>query len=167
MKPQRRWFQFLLMIVLGGAIALGQDSSALLHLRYHSLRDTVKTGATLDNTHYYLKLVPADTTHKDRMSVNPELEYETGVIQPVPVKQVNPEYPKEAKRLNIEGTVWVKCLVDNNGSVKKAEVLKADAKLFIEPAIDAAKQWKFTPAQRDGKPVETWVTIPFRFRLEK
>jgi len=36
--------------------------------------------------------------------------------QPVPVKQVPPEYPDIAKRAGVQGTVWVKCLVDKEGT---------------------------------------------------
>ncbi len=167
MKTGRGLFHPLLILVLGSSTAFGQDTSASSYLKYHSLRDTVKTGDRLDDTHYYLKVAPPDTTRKDLIPVVPQTEYQEVDVQPIPVNQVPPEYSEEAKRLKIEGTVWVKCLVSKSGSVKKVEVVKADVEMLIKPAVDAAKQWKFTPALLGGKPVETWVAIPFRFRLEK
>lgn len=87
--------------------------------------------------------------------------------QPVPVKQVQPEYPEIAKRAGVEGTVWVKILVDKEGKAKKAVVMKSDAEIFNDPAVNAAKQWVFTPAMMNNGPVAVWAAVPFRFKLNK
>lgn len=86
---------------------------------------------------------------------------------PVPVKQVVPEYPEIARRAGVEGTVWIKALVDKEGKVKKAMVQKSDAEIFNEPAINAAMQYVFTPAIMNSGPVAVWASIPFRFKLNK
>jgi protein TonB len=86
---------------------------------------------------------------------------------PVAVRQVRPEYPDIARRAGIEGTVWVKILVDKEGRVKKAIVLKSDSEIFDEPAIKAALQWVFAPAMMNKGPVAVWVALPFRFQLNK
>lgn len=85
---------------------------------------------------------------------------------PVPVKQVTPIYPELAQRAQMEGTVWVKIWVDKEGKAKKAVVLKSDAEIFNEAAINAAMQWVFTPAIMNNGPVAVWVSIPFRFKLK-
>lgn len=87
--------------------------------------------------------------------------------QPVPVKQVNPEYPEIARRAGVEGTVWVKILVDKEGKAKKAVVMKTDNEIFNESAIEAAKKWVFTPAMMNNGPVAVWAAVPFRFKLNK
>ncbi len=87
--------------------------------------------------------------------------------QPVPVKQVQPVYPEIARRAGVEGVVWVKILVDKEGKAKKAVVAKSDAEIFNDPAIEAAKQWVFTPAMMNNGPVAVWAVIPFRFKLNK
>ncbi len=87
--------------------------------------------------------------------------------QPVPVKQVSPEYPEIAQRAGVEGTVWVKILVDKEGKAKKAIIMKSDAEIFNDAAIAAAKQWVFTPALMNNGPVAVWAAIPFRFKLNK
>jgi protein TonB len=86
---------------------------------------------------------------------------------PVPIKQVQPDYPEIARRAGVEGTVWVKILVDKEGKAKKAVVMKSDAEIFNEPAIAAAKQWVFTPAIMNNGPVAVWAAVPFRFKLNK
>lgn len=87
--------------------------------------------------------------------------------QPVPVKSPPPAYPEIARRAGVEGTVWVKIWVDKEGKAKKAQILKSDAELFNQPAIDAAMQWVFTPAVMNNGPVAVWVSIPFKFKLNQ
>jgi periplasmic protein TonB len=85
---------------------------------------------------------------------------------PEPVKQVVPKYPDIAMRAELEGTVYLKLWVTKEGRVKKAVVLKSDAEVFNQAAIDAAMQWVFTPALQQKKPVDVWVALPFKFRLK-
>ena len=87
--------------------------------------------------------------------------------QPNPIKQVAPEYPEIARRAGVEGTVWVKILVDKEGKSKKAVIQKSDAEIFNEPAIAAALQWVFTPAIMNNGPVAVWASVPFHFKLNK
>lgn len=86
---------------------------------------------------------------------------------PVPVKQVKPEYPSIAKQASLEGTVLVQVLVGEDGKVKKAKVAQSDSPIFEQAAIDAAMQWLFTPALQQKKPVAVWIAIPFRFSLKE
>ncbi len=87
--------------------------------------------------------------------------------QPVPIKNPPPAYPEIARRAGVEGTVWVKIWVDKEGKAKKAQVIKSDAELFNQNAIDAALQWQFTPAVMNNGPVAVWVSIPFKFKLNQ
>ena len=84
---------------------------------------------------------------------------------PEVVKQVQPKYPELARRAGMEGTVLVRVWVDKEGKVRKVEILKSDAEIFSQPAIDAAQQMVFTPAVQGGNPVSVWVAMPFKFKL--
>lgn len=86
---------------------------------------------------------------------------------PVPVRIVQPEYPDLAKRAGVEGMVVVRALVDKEGKVKRAIVITKDTDFFNDVAVAAARQWVFTPAMMNSGPVMVWVSIPFRFRLNK
>jgi periplasmic protein TonB len=85
---------------------------------------------------------------------------------PTPIKQVMPKYPDIALRAELEGVVYVNLWVTKEGKVKKAKVVKSDAEVFNQAAMDAGMQWVFTPALQNKRPVDVWVTIPFRFRLK-
>jgi TonB family protein len=80
-------------------------------------------------------------------------------------KRVNPWYPTILKAAGIEGEAFVKVFIDEQGKVEKAEILKSTHEAFSEAAIEAAKQWEFSPAVKDGKPIKAEVTVPFRFKL--
>ncbi len=87
--------------------------------------------------------------------------------EPQIVKQVIPKYPELAQRAGIEGRVIVKIWVDKDGKPHKAIVLKSDAEIFNQPAVDAAMQYRFTPAIMNKGPVAVWVVIPFTFKLKQ
>ena len=87
--------------------------------------------------------------------------------EPQIIKQVTPKYPELAQRAGIEGRVIVKIWVDKDGKPHKAVVLKSDAQIFDQAAIDAAMQYRFTPAIMNHGPVAVWVVIPFTFKLQK
>ncbi len=86
--------------------------------------------------------------------------------QPQIVKRVVPKYPEMAVRAGLEGTVWVKILVDKDGLPKKAVVIKSTAELFNDNAVEAAMAFVFTPAVMNNGPVKVWVSIPFKFTLK-
>jgi TonB family protein len=60
----------------------------------------------------------------------------------------------------------VRIWVDKQGKARKAVVMKSDADVFNQPAIDAAMQWVFSPAMMKKGPVSVWVEVPFNFRLQ-
>lgn len=82
------------------------------------------------------------------------------------IKTVKPLYPDLAVRAGLEGKVFVKILVDKEGKPKKAVVVKSDAVVFNESAVNAAMQYLFTPALQNNKPVIVWVVVPFRYELK-
>ena len=85
--------------------------------------------------------------------------------EPQIVKKVEPGYPAAALQAGLEGRVIVKIWVDREGKAGKVVVLKSDNEVFNEAAIEAARQFVFTPAYLNNKPVAVWVSYPFRFRL--
>ena len=82
------------------------------------------------------------------------------------VKRVIPIYPPMAMRAGLEGTVYVKILVDKDGKPKKAVVIKSTTEIFNDAAVEAALQFIFTPAVMNNGPVKVWVAVPFKFKLK-
>jgi periplasmic protein TonB len=91
-------------------------------------------------------------------------------IDDSPVLENQPQvvYPDSARKANVKGSVWVKVLVDKQGSVKRALIAKGSGKKvgFEEAALAAAKQATWKPAMIDKKPVAVWVSYEIKFALE-
>lgn len=88
---------------------------------------------------------------------------------PVQVVTVTPVYPALAQRAGVEGTVWIKALVDKEGQVRDVIIVKdsgANAG-FEESAIDAAKQTVWKPAIANGQPIAVWITYKIDFKLRE
>lgn len=75
-------------------------------------------------------------------------------------------YPEIAKRAGVQGRVFVKAFVDENGNVVKVELLKGIGAGCDEAAMEAVKNTKFTPGRQRGKSVKVQVSIPIVFRLQ-
>jgi TonB family protein len=85
--------------------------------------------------------------------------------QPISGNTPAPIYPEIARRAGIEGTVWVKIWIDEQGIPRKAVLIKSDAEVLNQTSLDTAMKWKFKPAVLKGKPVAVWVTMPFKFKM--
>ncbi|MCZ2355250.1 MAG: TonB family protein [Bacteroidia bacterium] len=75
-------------------------------------------------------------------------------------------YPPTAKEAGISGKVILRLLVGKDGSVVKHIVIKSPHKILTEAVVPHLSSLKFTPAIQANRPVQTWVTIPFDFRLQ-
>jgi len=75
---------------------------------------------------------------------------------------VKAAYPPAAVPEKLQGQVIVRIVVDENGDVEAAEVISGNPVLG-RAAVDVAKQWKFRPYIRNGKPVKAAIKLPFNF----
>lgn len=108
---------------------------------------------------------------KEILEIKAEPTYFVAVEEmPVPVGglqeiQSRIEYPEIARRVGIEGKVFVRAFVDETGTVTNAEVVKGIGGGCDEAALDAILKTKFTPGKQRGKPIKVQVTVPIHFRL--
>lgn len=86
------------------------------------------------------------------------------------IKQIDPNYPKQAEKLRYDKTVVieVKFLVGLNGEVEKIEVLKSNKKFgFDKEVIQALNKWKFEPIVYRGKKIKVYFNKEFVFTPKK
>jgi TonB family protein len=74
------------------------------------------------------------------------------------VKKVNPVYPALMQSAGVEGTVVLDAVIHRDGTIGDIMVLKSSAPAFERAAIDAVKQWRYTPL-----PYEGIVTVTVNF----
>jgi len=80
------------------------------------------------------------------------------------IHDVAPQYPPEAGRERIEGTVVLMAVIGKNGAVTDVRV-ESGLPILAQAAIDAVKQWRYKPYMIDGEPVEVDSRITINFNL--
>ena len=88
--------------------------------------------------------------------------------QPVQVTMIQPTYPELARKAGIERKVFVKVLIDKDGTVRRVEVQNPETNDigFESAAIEAAMQSTWRPAINNGQPVAVWVAYVVAFKLK-
>lgn len=81
-------------------------------------------------------------------------------------RRVMPQYPDRARRMNMQGQVVVRLVVDVSGTPQQCVVHSSEPEgVFDEAALAAARKTRFLPGKVNGQPVNTIVLIPYRFAL--
>jgi TonB family protein len=88
-----------------------------------------------------------------------------GITPPEVLREVRPEYTEEARRRNLEGEVLLEVIVRSDGGVGSVRILRGLGAGLDQRAIDAVRQWRFSPARRHGTPVDVLVEVAVEFRL--
>lgn len=90
-----------------------------------------------------------------------------GLIRPpTKVVHVAPEYPQIARASRIQGVVIIEATIDSRGNVASAAVLRS-IPLLDQAALDAVRQWKFTPTLLNGTAVPVIMTVTVNFTLSQ
>jgi protein TonB len=85
--------------------------------------------------------------------------------RPEPVSQVAPTYPEALRKAKVEGVVTLIFVLDETGRVEDPRVENSSRPEFEKPALDAIRKWRFSPGQKDGQAVRTYIRVPLRFRV--
>jgi protein TonB len=88
-----------------------------------------------------------------------------GVSAPRALFHPDPEYSEEARKAKYQGTVVLGLIVDANGRPRGLKVEKGLGMGLDEKALEAVRNWKFEPAEKDGKPVAVAISVEVEFRL--
>jgi TonB family protein len=85
---------------------------------------------------------------------------------PVPLRKVDPKYPPELRTSHVDGEVILYAIIRKDGSVDSIQLVHSVDPQLDANAMEALAQWKFSPAAKQGQPVdlEAVVHIPFRSR---
>jgi TonB family protein len=78
--------------------------------------------------------------------------------------QAKPVYTAEARKQHAQGTVIAEVLIDREGCIQQARILKGLPMGLDKAALDAVKQWVFEPARLDGKPVPVFYVVTLNFQ---
>jgi protein TonB len=86
------------------------------------------------------------------------------IRRPEKIKDVVPVYPEMARSVRVSGTVILEAEIAESGRVRNVRVLRS-IPLLDQAALDAVRQWIFTPTLLNGEPVPVVMTVTVTFKL--
>jgi protein TonB len=89
----------------------------------------------------------------------------SGVVMPVPIRKVEPEFSEEARKARAMGTVIIYCEIGPDGKPHNLRVTRSFGMGLDEEALKAVAQWLFRPGTKNGKPVTVAANIEVAFHL--
>jgi len=87
-----------------------------------------------------------------------------GVRAPAKLRHVDPVYPEVARRAHVQGVVELECTIGPDGRVAQLRVVSGPP-LLGAAALEAVRQWVYTPTLLNGVPVPVVLTVTVRFQL--
>jgi protein TonB len=88
----------------------------------------------------------------------------SGVMSGLLLKKATPQYPEDARRAGIQGTVNLQAIVNKHGDISDLRLVSGHPAL-VEAAMKAVKKWKYKPYILQGEPVDVQTMIQVNFSL--
>jgi periplasmic protein TonB len=88
------------------------------------------------------------------------------IRQPERIRYVAPVYPPLAMSARVHGMVIIEAIISTDGRVQGARVLRSDSPLLNQAALDAVREWTYSPTLLNGVPVAVIMTVTVHFKLQ-
>jgi TonB family protein len=88
------------------------------------------------------------------------------ITPPKKIKDAPPKYPEVAQQARVQGVVILEARIDEHGNVSDTRTLRS-IPLLDQAAIDAVKQWQYTPTLMNGVAVPVLMTVTVNFSLRQ
>jgi TonB family protein len=89
----------------------------------------------------------------------------SGIEPPRLLREVKADYTEDARQRSISGAVVLEIVVRRDGSVGDIKILQGLAGGLNDRAVQAVRQWRFSPAHRQGAAVDVIVEVAVEFKL--
>jgi protein TonB len=151
------------------AVVLASNTAHLLNLsalvatmdwrfsRVQSEDGTFLDGWKLLHSHFRAVVPVADADDKPGRA---------GYQPPTVIRRAEPDYPFDAKRLKIKGTVVYRVTVDEEGRLVRAVLEQSVHPLVDQAALGAVERTRYLPATQDGEPVRGEIVLSYSFEEE-
>jgi protein TonB len=87
------------------------------------------------------------------------------ITAPALLKRVDPEYPDIAAQAQLTGIVILEATVGTDGCVEQVKVLRARHPFLDRAAVEALRQWQYTPLVLNGIRTPFVLTVTFNFSV--
>jgi periplasmic protein TonB len=114
--------------------------------------------------------LPPDTPTADKPDAAPPSAFPSrvrvgGKVQMAKmIHEVQPKYPKDAKKKRITGTVVLHAVIAKDGKIQELQFVSGPPEL-MRSAMDAVRKWRYEPTTLEGRPVEVDTTISVVYTL--
>ena len=128
---------------------------------------TLQVGRLQETVHVTAKREPATQPTPGTPKPTP-VRVGGNIKAPHKLVNVNPVYPVSMRAAGRSGVVPLDALIGADGTVVFARVVSANVHPdFADAAVEAVRQWKFSPTLLNGKPVEVLMSVTINFSLEE
>jgi protein TonB len=86
---------------------------------------------------------------------------------PALLKRVEPIYPDMAAAAQLTGLVILEATVATDGCVESVRVLRSRHPFLDHAAVEALKQWQYSPLVLNGTPTAFVLTVTFNFSVQR
>ena len=114
------------------------------------------------------EIAPPVTPHAPSVSAAAVQRAASALVEAKPDYLSNPppDYPAEARRQGWTGTVLLSVQVGFDGTARDVRLARSSGHDVLDRAArNAVFNWRFDPAKRNGRPVDSWVEVPIRFEF--
>ena len=87
------------------------------------------------------------------------------IVRPLQLNGGQPRYTEEARKLRIQGPVFLAILITENGDVDSVLLFRGLGHGLDEQAMEVARNLKFAPATRNGQSIPYWMKLIIKFNL--
>jgi TonB family protein len=101
----------------------------------------------------------------DAVALAKRVDVSPGVMAGNIIRKVNPEYPQGARALRVEGVVTIQATIGKDGHVQGDLRAISGPEQLQAAAVDAVRQWVYTPYLLNGEPVQVGTLINVVFSL--
>jgi protein TonB len=91
----------------------------------------------------------------------------SAITPPVLIEKVQPRYPRLDSQLGFQGRVILLIIIEKDGTVQHAKVLRSVNVRIDKAALDAVKRWTYRPARLNGRPVRMTQVVGMHFEMSR
>jgi len=92
-------------------------------------------------------------------------QFPTPDVGPRPLRMPPASYTEEAIRNNVQGSIKLRVVIDEQGKVRVLDVLRSIPELDDEAIRTVESSWRFQPAMKNGRPISCLSNLVVRFNL--
>jgi TonB family protein len=81
------------------------------------------------------------------------------------INKVQPVYPTAAKAAGVRGKVLLDAVISANGVPQEIRVISSPSDDLTQSALDAVRQWRYSPTLLNGQPVEVVTEVTINYTL--